>query len=81
MSAQPVEPDPHPAEVLHIAPRLPGQAVPPGVVAVSPAEYDRIRRRAIAQQIRERTERLRQGDFSDFQEITSEEKAVGELNA
>jgi hypothetical protein len=81
MSAQPVEPDPCLAEVLHIAPQIPGQAVPPGVVAVPPAEYDRIRRRAIAQQIRERTERLDQGDFSGFQEVTSEEKPTGELKA
>jgi hypothetical protein len=66
---------------LRIVPDVPGQDVPPDVVVVSLEDYERIRRRAIAQQIRARTQRIRQGDFSDFVEVTEEEKAVGRLNA
>jgi hypothetical protein len=66
--------------VLHIVPDLPGVDVPPGAIAVPAEEYDLIRRRAIAQQMRERTDRIRQGDFSDFIQVTEEEKAAGRLN-
>lgn len=79
MSAQPAEPDPQPAEVLHILPAMPRRPVPPGVVAVPPAEYDRIRRRAIADLICERGERLGRGDFSGFDEVTDEEMLAGGL--
>jgi hypothetical protein len=79
VTAQPA--DHEPVEVLHVVPDIPGQDVPPGVVAVPPADYERIRRRSIAQQIRERTSRIDRGDFSDFVEVTDEEKAAGRLNA
>ncbi|HEY7483266.1 MAG TPA: hypothetical protein VH912_02280 [Streptosporangiaceae bacterium] len=81
MTAQPAEPDPRPAEVLHVVPDIPGQEVPPGVVIVPVEDYERIRRRAIAQKIRERTGRIDAGDFSDFVEVTDEEIAAGRLNA
>jgi hypothetical protein len=55
--------------------------VPPGVVIVPVEDYERIRRRAIAQKIRERTGRIDAGDFSDFVEVTDEEIAAGRLNA
>jgi hypothetical protein len=79
MTAQPADPDP--VEVLHIVPEIPGQDVPPDTVAVPPEDYDRIRRRAIARQMRERAVKTDQGDFSDFVEVTDEEKAAGRLNA
>lgn len=79
MTAQPAEP--HPAEVLHVVPDIPGRAAPPGTVAVPPEDYEKIRRRAIAAQIRERTGRVNRGDFSDFEEVTAEEIATGELDA
>jgi hypothetical protein len=78
VTAQPA--DHAPAEVLHIVPDLPGVDVPPGAIAVPVEEYERIRRRAIAEQVRERTRRIRAGDFSDFVEVTDEEKAAGRLN-
>lgn len=81
MTAQPAGPDPRPAEVLHVVPDLPGRDVPPGAVAVPVEDYERIRRRAIAQLIRERSERIKRGDFSDFEEITAEEIAAGRLDA
>lgn len=49
------------------------------MVAVPPAEYDRIRRRAIADLICERGERLGRGDFSGFDEVTDEEMLAGGL--
>ena len=61
-------------------PDLPGVDVPPGAVAVPAEDYERIRRRAIAEQIRERTRRVQAGDFSDFVEVTDEEKAAGRLS-
>ena len=72
---------PDPVEVLHVVPDIPGRDVPPGVVAVPPEDYEQIKRRAIAQLIRERTSRIDQGDFSDFVEVSDEEKAAGRLNA
>lgn len=81
MTAQPAEPDRRAAEVLHIVPDLPGQTVPQGAVAVPAEEYDRIRRRAIAQLIRERSERIKRGDFSDFEQFTAEDIAAGRLDA
>jgi hypothetical protein len=39
-----------------------------------------IARRAIAQLISMRTKRIKQGDFSDFVEVTAGEKAAGQLN-
>jgi hypothetical protein len=80
VTAQPAEPDPRPAEVLHIVPDLPGQDVPPGAVPVPVEDYDRVRRRAIAQLIREQNHRMAQGDFSDFTEVTAQEIAAGTLD-
>jgi hypothetical protein len=78
VTAQPADPDP--VEVLHVVPDIPGKDAPPGTVAVPPADYERIKRRAIAQLIREQNSRIDQGDFSDFIEVTDEEKAAGRLD-
>jgi hypothetical protein len=80
-SAVTVQPAGHAAaEVLHIVPDLPGIDVPLGAVAVPVEDYERVRRRAIAAQIRERTHRVQKGDFSDFVEVTDDERAAGRLS-
>lgn len=79
MSAQPIGPDP--GEVLHVVPDVPGRPVPPDAVAIPVAEYERLRRRVIAAQIRRDTDQITSGDFTGFTEVTEAEQAAGELDA